>query len=60
MKDLLNQVLEASFQQEAVERFEERAPGLREKASDAVETFQNGLFDTTAVLALPEKYHRWL
>jgi transposase-like protein len=25
-----------------------------------VETLQDGLFDATAVLALPEKYHRWL
>ncbi len=25
-----------------------------------METLQDGLFDATAVLALPEKYHRWL
>ncbi|WP_258096360.1 transposase [Salinibacter sp. 10B] len=60
MKDLLDRVLEASSQQEALERFEEGADELREEAPDAVETFQDGLFDVTAVLALPEKYHRWL
>ena len=38
MKDLLDQVLEASSQQEAVQRFEEGAGELREEASDAVET----------------------
>jgi transposase-like protein len=60
MKDLLDRVLEADSQQEAVRRFEEGADELREEAPDAVETFQDGLFDATAVLALPEKYHRWL
>jgi len=25
-----------------------------------METLRDGLLDTTAVLALPEKYHRWL
>jgi len=59
MKDLLDRVLDASSQQEAVERFEEHADKLHE-APDAVETLQDGLFDATAVLALPEKYHRWL
>lgn len=60
MKALLDRVLKAGSQQEAVERFEEQADELREEAPDAVETLQDGLFDTTAVLALPEKYHRWL
>jgi transposase-like protein len=60
MKELLDQVLEASSQQEAAERFEEEAGELREEASDAVETLRDGLFEATAVLALPEKYHRWL
>jgi transposase-like protein len=60
MKDLLDEVLEANSQQEAVERFEEKADELREEASDAVETFQEGLYDATAVLALPEKYRRRL
>jgi Transposase and inactivated derivatives len=60
MKDLLDRVLEAGSQQEALDRFEERADELREEAPDAVETLQDGLFDATAVLALPEKYHRWL
>jgi transposase-like protein len=60
MKALLDRVLEAESQQEALGRFEEHASELREEAPDAVETFQDGLFDATAVLALPEKYHRWL
>jgi len=60
MKDLLDRVLEADSQQEAIRRFEEGAEELREEASDAMETLQDGLFDATAVLALPEKYHRWL
>lgn len=60
MKDLLDRVLEAESQQEAVRRFEKEGDELREEAPDAVETLQDGLFDATAVLALPEKYHRWL
>ena len=60
MKDLLDRVLEAESQQEAIGRFEGRADELREEAPDAVDTFQDGLLDATAVLALPEKYHRWL
>ncbi|MCS3632500.1 transposase-like protein [Salinibacter ruber] len=60
MKALLDQILEAGSQQEAVRRFEEEAGELREGAPDAVETLKDGLFDATAVLALPEKYHRWL
>jgi len=60
MKDLLDQVLEASSQQEAIGRFEERADELRDEAPGAVEILEDGLFDATAVLALPEKYHRWL
>ena len=60
MHELLDEVLEADSQQEAVERFEENADELREEAPDAVETFQDGLFDATAVLSLPEKYHRRL
>jgi len=60
MKAFLDRVLEAESQQEALERFEEEADTLREEAPDAVETLQDGLFDATAVLALPEKYHRWL
>ena len=60
MKDLLDRVLEAESQQEAVRRFEKEGDELREEAPGAVETLQDGLFDATAVLALPEKYHRWL
>jgi len=60
MKDLLDRVLEAGSQQEALERFEEHADELREEAPDAIETLQDGLSDATAILALPDKYHRWL
>jgi transposase-like protein len=60
MKGLLDRVLEASSQKEAVERFEEQVGELREEAPNAVETLQDGLFEATAILALPEKYHRWL
>jgi transposase-like protein len=60
MNTLLDRILEANSQQEALDRFEERADELQEEAPDAVETLEDGLFDATAVLALPEKYHRWL
>jgi len=60
MKALLDRVLEANTQQKAVERFKEHVGDLREEAPDAVDAFQDGPFDATAVLALPEKYHRWL
>ena len=60
MKELLDRILEADSQQEAVEEFEKEADELREEAPDAVETLQDGLFDATAVLALPEKYRKRL
>jgi len=60
MKSLLDRVLEAGSQKKAVERFEEQADDLREEAPDAVKALQDGLFEATAILALPEKYHRWL
>jgi transposase-like protein len=60
MKSLLDRVLEAGSQKRAIERFEEQVGELREQAPDAVKTLQDGLFEATAVLALPEKYHRWL
>lgn len=48
MKALLDQILEAGSQQEAIGRFEEEAGELREEARDAVETLKDGLFDATA------------
>ena len=60
MSALLDHVLESGSQKDALERFEEEADELREKAPDAVKTLRDGLLDATAVLALPKKYHRWL
>jgi transposase-like protein len=60
MHQVLDQVLEASSQQEARERLDSRREKLEEKAPSALETLEDGFYDATAVLALPEKYRKRL
>jgi hypothetical protein len=55
MEDLLDRVLEADSQQDALERFEDDAVEPPEEVSDAVEALKDGLCDATAGLVLPEK-----
>jgi transposase-like protein len=52
----LDQILEAGSRQ----RLEQRTEELKEKAPAALKVLQEGLFDATAVLALPEKYRKRL
>jgi hypothetical protein len=56
MHDLLDQTLEAGSQEEAQSRLEEVSGELEEEAGSALEVLEEGIFDTIAVLALPEKY----
>jgi len=60
MHELLDQILEADSQQQAQQRLEQSAPDLEERAPAALDVLEEGLFDATAVLALPEKYRRRL
>jgi len=60
MHGVLDQVLEASSQQEARERLDSRREKLEEKAPSALRALEDGFYDATAVLALPEKYRKRL
>ena len=60
MHQILDQLLEASSQSDMQRRFEEVAGEIEEKAPAALEVLTGGLFDATAVLALPGKYRRRL
>jgi transposase-like protein len=60
MHQLLDQILEAPSQKEAQSRFEEIASEVDENAPGALDVLEDGLFDATAVLALPGKYRRRL
>ncbi|MCS4054081.1 transposase-like protein [Salinibacter ruber] len=60
MHELLDQILEADSQQQAQQRLEQSAEELEEKAPAALNVLEKGLFEATAVLALPEKYRRRL
>jgi len=60
MNQLLDQILEADSQKQAQRRLEEHAAELEEQAPTALEILDRGLFDATAVLALPDKYRRRL
>jgi len=60
MHELLDQILEADSQKQAQQRLEESAEHLKEKAPAALEVLDDGLYDATAVLALPGKYRRRL
>jgi putative transposase len=56
MHELLDQILKADSQQEASGRLEEVSGELKNEAEDALNVLEEGIFDATAVLALPEKY----
>jgi transposase-like protein len=60
MHEGLDQVLEASSQKEARTRLDDLKERLEEKAPSALETFEEGFHEATAVLALPEKYRKRL
>jgi transposase-like protein len=60
MHQILDQLLEASSQSDMQRRFEEVSGEIEEKAPAALEVLTGGLFDATAVLALPGKYRRRL
>jgi transposase-like protein len=58
MHQVLDQVLEASSQEEARTRLDDLRERLEEKAPSALEILEDGFYDATAVLALPEKYRK--
>ena len=60
MHQILDQLLAASSQRDMQRRFEEVSGEIEEKAPAALEVLTSGLFDATAVLALPGKYRRRL
>jgi len=60
MHQVLDQVLEASSQEEARARLDDLREQLEEEASSALKTLEDGFHDATAVLALPEKYRKRL
>jgi len=60
MHKLLDRMLKADSQREAQWRLEEAAEELEENAPAALAILEDGLFDATAVLALPDKYRRRL
>jgi len=60
MHGVLDQVLEASSQQEARERLDSRREKLEEKAPSALRALEDGFHEATAVLSLPEKYRKRL
>jgi len=60
MHQLLDQLLKASSQSDMQRRFEEVSGEIEKKAPDALKVLEGGLFDATAVLALPGKYRRRL
>ena len=60
MDQVLDQILRASSQQEAQDRFKNLREELAEEAPSALEVLEDGLYEATAVLALPGKYRRRL
>ncbi len=60
MHQILDQLLEASSQSDMQRRFQEVSGEIEENAPAALEVLEGGLFDATAVLALPGKYQRRL
>ena len=59
-KDRMDQVVKASSQQEAQDRFDDLRGELAEEAPSALEVLEGGLHEATAVLALPDKYRKRL
>jgi transposase-like protein len=60
MHELLDQILEADSQQQAQQQLEKHTDALKQEAPAALEVLEDGIFDATAVLALPGKYRRRL
>ena len=60
MHQVLDQVLEADSQEEAQTRLEDHRERLAEKAPKALEILEEGFYDATAVLVLPDKYRKRL
>jgi transposase-like protein len=60
MHEVLDQILEASSQKEARTRLDDLREQLEEKAPSALDTLEDGFYEATAVLALPEKYRKRL
>ena len=60
MHKALDQILEAPSQEEARTRLDDLRERLKEKASSALEILEDGFYEATAVLALPEKYRKRL
>ena len=60
MHQALDQVLEAGSQEEARTRLDDLRERLEEKAPSALRALEDGFYEATAVLALPEKYRRRL
>ena len=60
MHEMLDRILEAASQEEARTRLDSLREKLEEKAPSALETLDEGFYDATAVLTLPEKYRKRL
>jgi putative transposase len=60
MHEVLDQILEASTQEEARTRLDDLKERLEEKAPSALRALEAGFYEATAVLALPEKYRKRL
>jgi len=60
MHEVLDRVLEADSQEKARTQLDDLRERLEEKAPSALETLEDGFYDATAVLALPEKYRKRL
>ncbi|WP_240328160.1 IS256 family transposase [Salinibacter ruber] len=60
MHEVLDRILEADSQEEARTRLDDLRERLEEKAASALEILEDGFYDATAVLALPEKYRKRL
>jgi transposase-like protein len=60
MHQVLDRILEAGSQEEARGQLDDHREQLEEKAASALEILEDGFYDATAVLALPEKYRKRL
>jgi transposase-like protein len=60
MHEVLDQVLEASTQEKTRIRLDNLRERLEEKAPSALQALEDGFYNATAVLALPEKYRKRL
>ena len=60
MHEVLDRVLEADSQEKARTRLDDLRERLEEKAPAALQALEDGFYEATAVLALPEKYRKRL